>query len=73
MVNSLKQEEEIREEILIAINLYYDKYGFAPTIRELKSATGIKSLSTVHKHIEGLEKEGKITKVSNAPRTIRVV
>jgi hypothetical protein len=38
------QDEANREEMLTAIKLYYKKYGFSPTIRELKNITGIKSV-----------------------------
>ena len=46
--------------------------GFAPSVRDIKEALGIKSTSTVHSYLERLEKKGYITRESGKSRTLRV-
>lgn len=47
--------------------------GYPPTVREICSALGIKSTSTVHKDIETLVKAGHIIKDPSKPRALMVV
>ena len=47
--------------------------GYPPTVREICSALGIKSTSTVHKDIANLEKEGYLKKDPARPRALLVV
>ena len=47
--------------------------GYPPTVREICSALGIKSTSTVHKAIETLVKQGYIIKDPSKPRALMVV
>lgn len=46
--------------------------GIPPTVREICEATGFKSTSTVHSHLNSLEKMGYITKRSESARGIFV-
>ena len=46
--------------------------GFAPTVREICDATGFKSTSTVHAHLNTLEKLGYISRRSDCARAIFV-
>ena len=46
------------------------KRGYAPTVREIGSALGIKSTSTVHKDIESLARQGYIRKDPAKPRAL---
>ena len=46
--------------------------GISPTVREICEATGFKSTSTVHSHLNTLEKLGYITKRSDSVRGIFV-
>lgn len=39
-----------------------EKNGYSPSVRDIKSALGIKSTSTVHSYIEKLESKGYITR-----------
>lgn len=57
--------EFIRKEIL-------DK-GYPPSVREICSAVGLKSTSTVHGHLERLEKKGFIRRDPTKPRAIEVI
>lgn len=47
--------------------------GYPPTVREICSAIGIKSTSTVHKDIETLVSEGYLRKDPSKPRALMVV
>ena len=44
--------------------------GYAPTVREICNALGIKSTSTVHKDLEILVEEGSIRKDPSKPRAL---
>lgn len=44
--------------------------GFAPTVREICDATGFKSTSTVHNHLNNLERLGLITRRPDCARGI---
>ena len=47
--------------------------GYAPTVREIGTALGIKSTSTVHKDIESLVSQGYLRKDPAKPRALVVV
>lgn len=46
--------------------------GLPPTVREICTALGIKSTSTVHYHLKILEQEGYITRNGRLNRSIRI-
>ena len=46
--------------------------GVPPTVREICSATGLRSTSTVHAHLKTLEKLGYITRDAGLNRSIRI-
>ena len=48
-----------------------EKLGYAPSVRDIKAAVGIKSTSTVHSYLERLERKGYIEKEQGKSRTIR--
>lgn len=62
-----------RDQILLFIVDHISSEGYAPTIREIAAAVGLKSSSTVHGHVERLEKDGLITRRKDASRTIQIV
>lgn len=64
---SAKQEEilnYIKDEIL--------SKGYPPAVREICSAVGLRSTSSVHAHLETLEKMGYIRRDPTKPRTIEI-
>lgn len=63
---------ERQQQILNAIAGYISEKGYSPTVREIANMVGIKSLSTMHAHLQRLEKKGYITKERGKPRTIVV-
>lgn len=57
--------EYMKQEIL--------EKGYPPTVREICSAVGLKSTSSVHSHLETLEKNGYIRRDPTKPRAIEIV
>lgn len=55
------------------LSSYINKYGHAPTLVEIAKKLGVKSLATVHEHLETLEKKGLIKKSSGVARSIELV
>lgn len=49
---------------------YFYQHGYSPTVREIGYATGLKSPSTVHGHIDRLVRDGKLNKKDTSPRTL---
>lgn len=52
---------------------YTKSHGYPPSVREIGTAVGLASPSTVHMHLKTLEERGYIHRDSNKPRTIEVV
>ena len=52
---------------------YTDEHGYPPSVREIGSAVGLASPSTVHMHLKVLEEMGLISRDPKKPRTIEVV
>lgn len=51
---------------------YTESHGYPPSVREIGSAVGLASPSTVHMHLKVLEERGYIKRDSKKPRTIEV-
>ena len=49
-----------------------EKNGYSPSVRDIRSALGIKSTSTVHVYIQRLEEKGLISKENGKSRTLRI-
>ena len=52
---------------------YTKNHGYPPSVREIGTAVGLASPSTVHMHLKTLEERGYIHRDSKKPRTIEVV
>ena len=55
------------------IRSYSAEHGYPPSVREIGSAVGLASPSTVHMHLKTLEEFGLIKRDSKKPRTIEVM
>lgn len=55
------------------IRSYTGEHGYPPSVREIGSAVGLASPSTVHMHLKVLEEQGLIRRDSKKPRTIEVM
>lgn len=67
MENLTEKERKMYEYIKSVI----DNKGYAPSVRDIQNALGIKSTSTVHSYIERLESKGYIKKEQGKSRTLR--
>lgn len=54
------------------IRSYTEEHGYPPSVREIGSAVGLKSPSTVHMHLKALEELSLIRRDPKKPRTIDV-
>lgn len=62
-----------QHEILDFIKYEISIKGYPPSVREICSAVGLKSTSTVHGHLDRLEKKGLIRRDPTKPRAIEVL
>ena len=60
----MKKTEEREQKILAFMKQVIREKGYPPTVREICSALGIKSTSTVYKDLLSLERAGHIDRKS---------
>jgi repressor LexA len=51
---------------------YADRHGYPPTVREIGSAVGLASPSTVHAHLANLERAGLLRRDPTKPRALEL-
>lgn len=61
-----------QREILDFLNRQIQQKGYPPSVREICSAVGLRSTSTVHGYLQRLEKKGLIHKDPTKPRALKV-
>lgn len=61
-----------QQQILSFIERQIEEKGYPPTVREICSAVGLNSPSTVHGYLNRLEKNGLITKSRGSSRGLRL-
>jgi repressor LexA len=66
MVELTQKEKDVYEYI----SECFDKNGYAPSVRDICSAVGIKSTSSVHEYLRRLENKGYIKKSSGKSRAL---
>lgn len=62
-----------RQEILTAIRIFTERYGYSPTYQEISDMTDIRSKVVIKSHLDILEEEGYIWKCDSMPRTIKIL
>ena len=62
-----------QQEIFDFIKKYSAKYGYPPTVRDIGSAVGLASSSTVHAHLANLEKLGMLRRDPSKPRALELL
>ncbi|MDQ3239674.1 MAG: transcriptional repressor LexA [bacterium] len=62
-----------QRQILDFISQYIQKNGYSPTLAEIANAIGVKSLATVHEHLQALTKKKLIRKYEGMVRGIEVL
>lgn len=60
-------------QILLFIQAFSAEKGFGPTIREIGSAVGLRSTSTVAGYLNRMSKAGLISSIPSSPRSIQVI
>jgi repressor LexA len=55
------------------ITQFIQRYGYAPTLKEIGDALGMNSPATVHEHIDRLRQKGFIKKLDGTARGLEVV
>jgi len=70
MHNKLNEKQQ---QILEFVNRQVKEKGYPPSVREICSAVGFKSTSTVHSYIKKLEELGLIEKDPTKPRALKVL
>lgn len=69
----MKKLNERQQQILDFITEFIDDKGYPPTVREIGSACGLRSSSTVHGYLQKLEDLGYIKKDRSNSRAITLV
>ena len=68
-----KPRGDTQERILAYIESQIRTRGYAPSVREIGEAVGLKSTSTVHGHLTRLEKKGLLYRDAMKPRAMGVL
>lgn len=68
-----KDMNDTQRRILEFVNSQVREVGYPPSVREICKALGIKSTSTVHRHLSKLDDNGYIKKDATKPRAIKVI
>ena len=66
-------KKETGKEILAWVKLYAEQHGFAPSVREICGALGLKSTATVYYHLRQLAQQGLISMEPGKKRAVRVL
>ena len=62
-----------QQEIWNYLVEYVDGHGYPPTVREIGSAVGLASPSTVHAHLANLERAGLLRRDPTKPRALELL
>ena len=60
-------------QLLDFITQFIQRYGYAPTLKEIGEALDISSPATIHEHIDRLRIKGYIKKLDGTARGLEVV
>lgn len=60
-------------QVLEFVAQFSQRYGFAPTLKEIAEALGMSSVATVHEHIDHLREKGYLKKIDGAARGLELV
>lgn len=61
------------KQTLEFIKQFIQRYGYAPTLKEICGALNLSSVATVHEHLDHLRQKGFIKKIDGAARGIELV
>ena len=69
----VEQKPKKQQEVYEFIKKQVKDKGYPPSVREICTAVGLSSTSTVHGHLSRLEKKGFIKRDPSKPRTIEIL
>lgn len=73
MSNITKKQYEINvNKSFEFIKKFIEKNGYSPTIREIATGTGSKSMETIFTHLRILREQNRIDFIDGKARTIRI-
>ena len=61
-----------QEEILIFLREFTESHGYAPSIREICQAVGLRSTGSVHYHLAELARQGRIELDAGKKRAVAI-
>lgn len=61
-----------QKQIFDFVSQYIQKWGFAPTLKEISEAIGVTSLATVHEHLKSMENKKIIKRGHRGVRSIEI-
>lgn len=64
-----KKEKEVLDFVKVSTQIN----GFAPTLMEIQGHFQLKSVSTIHEHINNLKNKGYLVKEISQPRSVRIL
>lgn len=62
-----------QSQIIDFIKQHIQRYGTAPTLRQIADAIGVNSLATVHEHLSSLEEKGILKRKKGKARSMEIV
>lgn len=62
-----------QRQILDFIHQFIQRNGYAPTLGEIAEAIGVRSLATVHEHLESMQEKGLLKRGKGNKRAIEIV
>jgi repressor LexA len=60
-------------QIMDFIAQFIQRFGFAPTLKEIGGSLGMSSVATVHEHLDRLRQKGYIKKLDGTSRGIEII
>ena len=60
-------------QVLAFISQFIQRFGHAPTLKEMCEALGLSSVATIHEHIEHLRQKGYIEKIDGVKRGLEII
>ncbi len=62
-----------QKQVLDFLQKFIDRNGYSPSFEEIAAGLGLRSLATVHKHLQTLEKKGHIRRGYNQSRSLEII
>lgn len=60
-------------QVLEFISQFSQRYGYAPTLKEIGNSLGMSSVATVHEHLEHLRDKGYLKKIDGVARGLELI